>query len=139
MNRREFLLAAGATGALLRGGPAAAMRGATATPVTVIYDPRYPAARRFAQKAGAPAEHILSTGNDVGQLWFDRLAVEAAAGRLALCGLTTYADFLFLQGCADEAGLHLNFSAMQENRATATLVLWQMASRQRPCFNPRPT
>ena len=98
----------------------------------VVYDGRYPVCDRYARASGAPPRDLIDTRDDVARCWYGGLADAARRERVELAGLTTWADFVVLRGCAAEAGLRAtDYEILNATRERCgTLVRWRMAGRR---------
>ena len=111
--RRRDVLKAGALLAAPLGGPAMA----EAAPIVAIFDSRHPASRRWAQ--AQPAMRRLDAQGDVLRIWR-----ELAPSGVGLAGLTTWADFLVISGCAAEARRRVRHSVLRSRQGRGMLVSW---------------
>ncbi len=109
MRRRDFLIVTGALASPLAPAAAALAQGRAGAPDLVIYDARYDACRRFAGALAARGSTTAPAHTDVARLWYGPLRARAAGAGIA--GLTTWADFQVIRGCAAEARLTLRHVA----------------------------
>jgi len=117
VRRREVLKA----GALLAAPLAVAGRARAAGLTAVIYDSRHAASRRWA-RAQAGAQRIDARG-DVLRIW-RTLAPSGAS----LAGVTTWADFQVIAGCAAEARRPVRHDLLRPASGPGpTLVTWTVA------------
>lgn len=119
MHRREFLIAASMSAVLpaasSAGSAAAASKAgiATAGPgdgrstdvLAVVYDPRYLAAREFAQWHSERGARAFDTNGCIVRLWRGPLADFVNTEETRIAGLTLYSDFEMARDCARERGL----------------------------------
>lgn len=106
LDRRQLLAASGAAAgtALLPAGTVFAAPVSAAPRKTIaIGDDRYAEGRRFLAACEAAGVEVLPARADVAALWYGRLGQRVVAADIRLVGLTTYADFHVLEGCAAEA------------------------------------
>lgn len=96
MNRRELL----AAGALLA---APQLAFAAPRPAIAVFDRRYGESVAWAKAMAAEGARLVGAHEDVARLWYGPLKDQ----RTSLAGLTTWADFQVIQGCAAEARLRL--------------------------------
>jgi hypothetical protein len=117
MNRRQVI----AAGALLA-VPQAAFAASQAAPRYVVFDDRHPESRQCAEVLSRRGAITIESREDVGRLWYGpvRKAL-VGGGRVSIAGLTTWADFQVIQGCAAEARLKLS----SERRGR--LVAWAVS------------
>ena len=98
MRRRDLLIAAAAAAAAPR---LAATGGA---PELVVYDGRFAEAEGFGRAAQRRGVQAFDARGDVARLWYGPLKTARRDGQQArISGLTTWADFQVLAGCAAEA------------------------------------
>jgi hypothetical protein len=96
--------------------------------LVVVRDGRYAASRRHADALAPRAHRILEARDDLARLWYGGLAAEARRTPLALAGLTTWSDYVVLEGCAAEAGLRAARHELIRDAGGrgGTLVRWQI-------------
>jgi hypothetical protein len=103
MNRREVI----AAGALLA-APQVAFAASEPAPRYVVFDDRHPESRQWAEPLGRRGATLVESREDVGRLWYGPVRKALAQdGRVSIAGLTTWADFQVISGCAAEARLSL--------------------------------
>ncbi len=117
MRRRDVLKAATLLAAPLA-GPAL---GAPATPAVAIYDSRHAASRLWAESRTV-ATVRLDARNDVLRIWRE---LERSGTQPNVAGVTTWADFQVICGCATEAGLRVRHDLVRQGEVT--LVSWTAA------------
>jgi hypothetical protein len=112
------------------GGPC---RGATPRPpdtatLIAVQDGRYVASRRYAAELAVRAPRTLEARADLARQWYGGLRAAAARGPLRFAGLTTWADFLVMRGCAAECGLRQARHELVRDAGGrgCTLVRWQI-------------
>lgn len=117
MRRREVLKA----GAVLAAPLAGAAPALAAPPAVAIYDSRHAASRRWA-KAQTGSRRIDARG-DVLKIWR-----ELAPSGARLAGVTTWADFQVICGCAAEARRRVRHDVIRPDSGEGpTLVAWAVA------------
>jgi hypothetical protein len=103
------------------GAPAAAR-------LVVVHDGRFESSRRHADRLAWHAHRTIDAREDLARLWYRELRLEAARTPLAFAGLTTWSDYVVLQGCAAEAGLRESRYELVRDAGGrgCTLVRWQI-------------
>jgi hypothetical protein len=118
--RREFMVGtAVAAGALLVDQPVNAARMASTEPRLLLLDLELADAHRVAAEAEAVGCRALAITGD--RVRFGREVFASGAPEI-IGGLTTYADYIMLSGCAAEAG----YRVLSE-RAQDAFVRWKIA------------
>jgi hypothetical protein len=107
VRRRDLLAAAGLAAPVLlsaaRGSAASAGR---ARPDIAVFDSRHEASRLWARNLEQAGVTVFDARRDVARLWYGPLKrVRGRGGRPVIAGLTTWADFQVMSGCAAEARL----------------------------------
>ena len=121
MNRRQILAAAAAAGV-----PVPAL--AAAGPALAVFDERYAEARAFAAAQRRRGAVVIEAQADVGRLWYGPVRAALARGeRPRIAGLTTYADFVVIRGCAAEARLRLSHGEIPRGPRSPVLVSWSIS------------
>ncbi|MEJ0039677.1 MAG: hypothetical protein WDO68_27140 [Gammaproteobacteria bacterium] len=131
MHRREFLIASSMSAALSVAGGADCGRAAEADPRlspradaasaassgpasrsiqstrvhAALYEPRYLAAREFAQLQVAHGVRTFGTNECIVSLWRGPLAEFLEREEACMAGLTLYSDFAIVSECARDRGL----------------------------------
>ena len=112
MRRRDVLVAAGSIAAPAVLPCAGIARARPAAPDLVMFDARYEAARRFAGALAASGSAVVETQTDVARLWYGVVRSGWVANRrIRMAGLTTWSDFVVIQGCAAEERRRLQWVA----------------------------
>lgn len=127
-DRRQLIAAAGAlagSGMLLPGSAEATplnppVVNSPIRPTVAIADDRYSEGQRFLAACAAAGAEALPARADVAALWYGRLGKQVIAADIRLVGLTTYADFHLIQGCAAEARQKLALVIGHDSRDGAT-------------------
>jgi hypothetical protein len=132
VRRRDVLIAGGLAAPMMlsagRGSAAAAAAG-KARPDIAVFDGRHEASRRWARQLEQTGVTVIDARRDVARLWYGPLKrVRGRGGRPVIAGLTTWADFQVLSGCAAEARLAVSHELTQGSgpaeRRRGTLVSW---------------
>ncbi|MFO1265598.1 MAG: hypothetical protein U1F67_01570, partial [Rubrivivax sp.] len=94
----------------------------------VVQDGRYAASRRHAAALAPQSVRVLEAQADLARQWYGGLRAEVARAPLRFAGLTTWADFLVMRGCAAECGLRrATHELVRDVDGTGrTLVRWRI-------------
>jgi len=135
-SRRGFIAGAlGATGTLLLSDDIFAAETVPTEPQLLVFDPQRADACRWAATAECRWKKHPIVGDRVR---FARNLVCSASTPEKFAGLSGYADFILLSGCAAEAGYRLLSERLQPTAADETpqgaLVYWIVERRRVPTF-----
>lgn len=124
----------------------------------LITDARFEASRRLKIALDPHARRHVDVSQDLCAQWYGFLRETVARERAPMAGLTTWIDFIVMQGCAREAGLRSLFVADHRHSAAGVVEnttemdltvlsrvagksigsLWDDAVRSRPPALPAP-
>ncbi len=115
MRRRDLLVAAGSLAGPALLPSAGVARARSAVPDLVMFDARYEAARRFAGALAASGSAVVETQIDLARLWYGGVrSSRVDRRRIRIAGLTTWSDFVVIQGCAAEERRRLQWVAFHD-------------------------
>jgi hypothetical protein len=129
VRRRDVLVAAGLAAPMMLSAARGSATAGLARPDIAVFDSRHEASRLWARTLEQAGVTVVDARRDVARLWYGPLRrMRGRGGRPLIAGLTTWADFQVLSGCAAEARLAVRREPAQASgpgeRRRGTLVSW---------------